>query len=255
MTRRIAARGGLSVVVLVIMLAAFSAPITAQIPEEFTNLKVLPEDIPQRQLLTIMRGFTRALGVRCSTCHVGEESQDLSEYDFASDDEATKRTAREMIKMVQSINENVIAALPDRGSPEIEVSCVTCHAGRRRPTTLLQELTWAAADGGWEAAEARYHELRERYYGVGTLDFSRRPLEDFATGLLRADDLPGALAALELNVELYPEAWNSWALKGQVHMRSDQTEEAIAAFERSLEILPGNPRVLQVLERLKTGGD
>ena len=144
-------RGGLLVMVLVMMMAGLTAPITAQIPEEFTNLKVLPEDIPQRRLLTIMRGFTRALGVRCSTCHVGEEGQDLSEYDFASDDEATKRTAREMLEMVQSINENVISSLADRGTPEIEVGCVTCHAGRRRPTTLVQELTWASADGGWEA--------------------------------------------------------------------------------------------------------
>ncbi len=253
MTRRTEARGGLFVVALM-MMAGFAAPITAQIPEEFTNLKVLPEDISQRRLVTIMRGFTRALGVRCSTCHVGGEGQDLSEYDFASDDEATKRTAREMLEMVQSINENVISSLADRGTPEIEVTCVTCHAGRRRPTTLVQELTWAAEDGDWAAAEARYHELRELYYGLGTLDFGPRTLEDFATGLSRADDLPGALAALDLNLELFPESATSWALKGQVHMRSDQTEEAIAALERSLEILPGNPRVLQVLERLKGGG-
>lgn len=254
MTRRTEARGGLFVVVFVMMMAGFTAPITAQVPEEYTNLKVLPEDISRRQLLAIMRGFTRALGVRCSTCHVGEESQDLSEYDFASDDEPTKRTAREMLEMVQSINENVIFSLVDRGTPEIEVGCVTCHAGRRRPTTLLQELTWAAEDGGWAAAEARYDELRERYYGLGTLNFGPRTLEDLATGLLRADDLLGALAALDLNLGLYPESANSWTLKGQVHMRSGQTEEAIAALERSLELLPGNPRVLQVLERLKGGG-
>jgi len=233
---------------------ALAAPASAQIPEEFTNLKVLPEDIRQRELIGIMRGYTRALGVRCSTCHVGEESQDLSEYDFASDDEATKRTAREMIEMVQSINENVIATLADRGSPEIEVTCVTCHAGRRRPTTLVQELTWAAEEGGSEATIARYHELRERYYGVGAFNFGPRALDDVANSLLRGDDFPGALAAVELNLELHPESANSWSLKGQIHMRADQTNEAIAALERSLEIQPRNPRVQQVLDRLKGGG-
>ena len=181
-TGRTTAWGGLFVVALM-MMAGFTAPLTGQIPEEFTNLQILPEDIPQRQLVSIMRGFTRALGVRCSTCHLGEEGQDLSEYDFTSDDE-----------------------------------------------------------------------LRERYYGLGTLNFGPRTLEDLANGLSRADDLPGALAALDLNLGLYPESANSWTLKGQVHMRSGQTEEAIAALERSLELLPGNPRVLQVLERLKGGG-
>ena len=34
----------------------------------------------------VMPGFTRALGVRCSYCHVGEEGESLSTYDFASDD-------------------------------------------------------------------------------------------------------------------------------------------------------------------------
>ena len=241
-------------VALLMTMAALAAPAFAQIPEEFTNLKVLPEDIPQRELVTIMRGFTRALGVRCSTCHVGEEDQDLSEYDFASDDEATKRTAREMIKMVQSINENVVVTLADRGSPEIEVTCVSCHAGRRRPTTLVQELTWAVEEGGSEAMIARYHELRGRYYGFGALDFGPRALDEVVGGLLRADDLPGASAAVHLNLEFHPESADSWALKGQVHMRADQTDEAIAALEKSLEIFPQNPRVQRVLDRLKAGG-
>ena len=40
-----------------------NAPVTHQ------NLKVLPADIPQPQLLQTMQGFTQALGVQCGYCH------------------------------------------------------------------------------------------------------------------------------------------------------------------------------------------
>src|SRR5215510_1479275 len=33
------------------------------------NLKVLPADIPQAQLLQTMQGFAQALGVQCGYCH------------------------------------------------------------------------------------------------------------------------------------------------------------------------------------------
>ena len=72
-----------------------------------------------------------------------------------------------MLQMVQAINQDHIAQLPARGEPNIEVTCVTCHAGRNRPTTLEQEVSWALADGGIEAMRARYAELRERYFGMG----------------------------------------------------------------------------------------
>ncbi len=77
-----------------------------------------------------MRGFTQALGVRCSTCHMGEGGQPLNTYDFASDDKVNKVKAREVLRMVQRVNET-IAALPDRSAGEPIVTCATCHGGAR----------------------------------------------------------------------------------------------------------------------------
>ena len=88
--------------------------LAAQVPDEFTNLKVSAQDISKERLTAVMRGFTEALGVRCSTCHVGEEGQPLGTYDFASDDKPMKLKAREMLRMVQAINGDFLANLPDR---------------------------------------------------------------------------------------------------------------------------------------------
>ena len=42
-------------------------------PARAENLKVLPKRTTPEQLRSAMMGFTRALGVRCSHCHVGED--------------------------------------------------------------------------------------------------------------------------------------------------------------------------------------
>lgn len=106
------------------------------IPEKFTNLQVLPKDISRPDLVAMMRGFAMQTGSRCSHCHLGEESQDLSEYDFASDARPLKATARKMILMLRAINGPLLegvgtAAAP--GSPK--VTCFTCHRGAKKPLT------------------------------------------------------------------------------------------------------------------------
>ena len=81
-------------VLLLVILFVASTPVAAQIPDEFTNLKVLPKDISKREMVSIMRSFAGALGVRCKHCHVGEDPNSLEGYDFASDDPEPKRVAR-----------------------------------------------------------------------------------------------------------------------------------------------------------------
>ena len=235
--------------------APSSSAAQARIPEEFTNLQVLPEDIQQRELVGIMRNFTRQLGVgRCSFCHTVSDRLNQPDDDFTSDDKATKRKARAMLRMVQAINENHIAKLPDRGEPNIEVTCETCHGGKNRPTTLTQEVTWALADGGIEAMRARYAELRERYFGMGAYNFGSRTLEGVARGL-QSDNPEAAMAVTEMNLEHHPKSAQSWLTKGILHQAAGENEAAITAFEKSLELAPANPVATERLKQLKGGSD
>src|SRR6185503_1734772 len=72
-------------------LAIVAAPAAAQIPDKFTNLKVLPKDISKDDLISTMRGFSGGLGVRCNFCHVGGTETDLTGMKFASDDKKEKK--------------------------------------------------------------------------------------------------------------------------------------------------------------------
>lgn len=88
------------------------------------NLKVLPADIPQRNLMNTMQAFTAALGVNCSHCHVPGN--------FASDDNPRKEMARGMMRMTWQVNNQILPAIEGLG--ETRVSCATCHRGEAVPS-------------------------------------------------------------------------------------------------------------------------
>lgn len=82
---------------------------------------------PARQLLDIMNfGYARALGVRCTHCHV--------EGDFSSDDKRPKRAAREMAAMHWTINRTLAKMENLTSAPEERfINCATCHRGKTDP--------------------------------------------------------------------------------------------------------------------------
>ncbi len=222
----------------------------AQIPDEFTNLQVLPKDIGKGELIGIMRDFAGALGQRCNFCHVGEDPNSLEGYDFASDDLEHKRVARVMMQMVNEINGTL---LPKIGhEPEHKVSCITCHRGIKEPETLQDVLHEAIEEGGVAAAAERYRALREEYYGKGAYDFSGRSLTPIAEDFARKGDLDGAVAVLKITTEANPDEAFGHLMLGQVYAQKGDTEAAIASVQRALQAEPDNNWAKQMLERLKS---
>jgi len=246
------ARSGVLLLVLLPLLLPTRA--RAQLPDKFTNLKVLPKDISRQDLIGTMRGFTSALGVRCTACHVGKEGQPLSSWDFAADDKTMKRKARVMLRMVQEVNGEYLAHLPSRRTPNVTVTCMTCHRGVRRPEPIEQILDQTIKDQGIDSAVARYRALRKEYYGAASYDFTDRPLIELAQRLGRTDQANDALRILELSVELNPESAQSWFAMGQLHERAGDTQAAIEAYRQALEISPDFRPAQQRLDTLKGDG-
>ncbi len=194
-------------IMLFVLLPLFYAPkrACAQFPpDSFTNLKVLPRNINRDTLVALMAGFTRALGVRCTFCHVGEESQPLASYDFAADDKLPKRKARIMLEMVGRINRTDLASLDERSNPPIRVQCFTCHRGIREPRPLQEVLTAAYQASGADSAVAAYTALRARYYGRAVYDFAEVALADLADVAAAAGRAGDAERFLELNIQHNP---------------------------------------------------
>ena len=197
----------LSSALAALVLCTGAVPAAAQWPpQKFENLRVLPDSIPPRELIALMAGFTRALGVRCPFCHVGEEGRPLSTFDFPSDKKPTKRKAREMLRMVADINGGHLALLKEREDPPVRVQCVICHAGRAVPRQLEDVLLLAYGAGGLDSAFAAYDGLRAQYYGRAAYDFGSVPLTVLADSVQGRGSLADAVSILALNVEQNPSS-------------------------------------------------
>jgi len=106
-----------------------------------TNLQVLPKDISSPDLMALMRGYTKALGVECEFCHA--QDQQTHRLNFASDAKPDKAIARTMISMTQEINGKYLSKVndPDATAADKTVTCGTCHRGNTMPAPF-------AASGG-----------------------------------------------------------------------------------------------------------
>lgn len=255
--------GGALVIVLLVATQSFAQH--WQWPDKPDNLKVLPKNTSAKELRGTMVGFVTALGVRCNFCHVGEDGQPLSTFDFMSDEKEEKQTARIMMKMVHAINSQFLTQIAEDHDEEehgeeehgegehehLAVRCVTCHQGQERPTTLEHILSEEIEKNGVDAAISKYHALRKQFYGGFTYDFREGPLNTVGYKQLSKDDLAGATKLFKLNVEMNPESANAHDSLGEAYMKAGNKELAIQHYEKSLELNPRNRNAKQMLEKLK----
>ena len=122
-----------------VLLAIISTAATFSSAKKYKNLKVLPQDITEKQLDSIMYAYSKALNVSCDFCHKPQK-KDISnitpetEYtDFSLDNEM-KENARKMIRMTIDINKKYFY-FDSTLRPEYlnVVSCNTCHKGNPFP--------------------------------------------------------------------------------------------------------------------------
>jgi hypothetical protein len=240
--------------VLIWVVIAYAAPAGAQQwpPARLENVKVFPGDMPVRALIDTMATFTRALGVRCTYCHEGRESEPLETYDFTSDEKPTKVKAREMLRLVAAINNDHLGKLNDRRDPRIVVTCATCHRGITEPRPLQQVLLNAYDAMGADSAEATYRRLRQRYYGAAAYDFGEVALADVATALRRRGGRAAdALRFNLLNTEFTPNSGFAHRQAAEGHIAVADTASAIASLQRALVINTNDTQARQRLETLR----
>jgi tetratricopeptide (TPR) repeat protein len=71
--------------------------------------------------------------------------------------------------------------------------------------------------------------------------------------VLRAERVERALEIFELNTRVFPEAFNTWDSLGEAHMMLGNDEDAIRAYERSLELNPENANATAMIARIRGG--
>jgi len=230
----------------------------AQIPAKFENLQVFPKDVPRDTLIAAMRGFAGSLGVRCSFCHVEREGPPPAmtpgmtpgpNLDFASDNKDHKKIARVMLRMVDSINTVFLPRIPNRDVPPTNVSCVTCHRGLSKPSTIEAVLLNTTNAMGVDSAMARYRTLRTDM-ASGKYNFSEQPVSEVARTLAQQGKYDQAIALLKMNQEFYPNSVNIDFDLAEAYIAKGDKDQGIARLRAVLAKNPNDRRAQQRLQQL-----
>lgn len=228
------------------MLLCWSSCLRADVFADPQNLKVLDTEITPAELRETMKMFSQSLGVRCQYCHVGQEGQPLTEFDFAADDKSSKRKARFMFQMVQDLNQHLVTGIKDR---TVQVSCLTCHRGQAKPILTVDLLQQTLAEQGVDQALAKYDELKDRYYGSHTHDFTEHTLLVLATRNF-ASQPAASRRILEKNLTLHPKGVQTLVTLGEWHAAQNDLKKALGYFQQAQKLQP-NPWLAEKIKGLQ----
>ena len=209
--------------------------------QPYENLKYFSKDLPRDSLLTIMRGFTYALGVNCAYCHVEEppaQPGGRPRMRPPLDDKVEKLKARFMLAMVDTLNRVTLAAVPQRHAG-VTVNCVTCHRGSPIPGTIDVVLADAVDKFGPDSAVARYRKLRETATS-GRYDFTEGPVNGLARSLSDRGKADAAIALLTMNQEFNPNSAQIDMTFGAIYEKAGDKDKAIAKYQAALQKQPNN---------------
>ena len=223
------------------LLLATSAPsASAQLPTKPRNLQVLPKDLSTDSVFTLMLGVADALGVTCGYCHPGGDNSDWKTTNFTGDVKPMKATARQMFRLVDRLNTELLPPIVNRGRFAVPVTCVTCHRGAPRPVTLEDTIMVLLDRGGADSAVAGYERLRARSAGRMTWDLTEFPLARVSARLVESNRAADAVKLLELDARLFPGSANVAYQLGTVYEKTGAPQLAIAQYHKVLSIEPGD---------------
>jgi tetratricopeptide (TPR) repeat protein len=114
--------------------------------------------------------------------------------------------------------------------------------------SIVQTLTATIASSGIEEAVKQYHDLKAA--APATYNFDEGELDDLGYQLMRAKQFKEAIRIFQLNVEVYPQASNTYDSLGEAYMNDGKKPEAIANYQKSLQLNPKNRNAVKMLQKL-----
>jgi tetratricopeptide (TPR) repeat protein len=190
-----------------------------------------------------MQSIAQSLGVTCNYCHSAPRG--------SGEPEPKKAIAKAMMEMTDEINARLRTATGKPAGQVTDIQCAYCHRGVALPKPITDIVWQTTREQNVAAAADQYRDLRKRYYGRSTYDFSDQPLIGLAQQIAngRPDD---AIAIMKLNLEFNPQSVRSYLALSYAQTRKLDDDAAIASLEKALEIEPENGTVKGRLEQLKS---
>ena len=83
--------------------------------------------------------------------------------------------------------------------------------------------------------------------------YTEREVNALGYQLMGGGNLAAGTAVFELNVEAYPNAFNTYDSLGEAYMNGGENEKAIASYQKSLELNPANTNATDMIARMRGG--
>jgi CubicO group peptidase (beta-lactamase class C family) len=117
--------------------------------------------------------------------------------------------------------------------------------------SIVSALESTIKEKGIEAGIAQYRELKAKQ--AATYDFAEEELNRVGYDLMRDGKLKEAVEIFKLNVEAYPQGFNTYDSLAEAYMNLNQRELAVTNYKKSLELNPKNTNAVEMLKRLEKG--
>lgn len=115
--------------------------------------------------------------------------------------------------------------------------------------TLTATIASNGIGGGIEGAAKQYHDLKAAQPAV--YNFDEGELNAFGYQLIQAKQFQEAVRIFQLNVEAYPKSGNTYDSLAEAYMDDGDKAQAIANYEKSLQLNPKNGNAVQMLRKLR----
>ena len=116
--------------------------------------------------------------------------------------------------------------------------------------SIAETLSATIASRGIDQAAKQYHDLKTA--GPATYNFDEGELNTLGYQLIRAKKFKEAIRILQLNVEAYPQSGNVYDSLGEAYMDEGNKPQAIANYQKSLQLNPKNGGAVKMLQKLNT---
>ena len=102
---------------------------------------------------------------------------------------------------------------------------------------------------GEQAAIKQYRELKATQQDA--YDFSEGQLNGLGYQLLQMKRVKDSIEILKLNVEMFPQGFNTYDSLGEAYMENGDKQLAIQNYKKSLELNPKNTGAVEMLKKLE----
>jgi len=114
--------------------------------------------------------------------------------------------------------------------------------------SIAETLSATITSGGIDAAAKQYHDLKA--IEPSTYNFDEDVLNNLGYEFIRAKKFKEAIRLFQLNVEAYPQSSNVYDSLAEAYMDDGDKPEAIANYQKSLQLNPKNRGAVNMLQKL-----